>query len=53
MRVAWFDTYPADDGASFNGLWSNYPYFPSGIVVATSMERGLFVLDPAEAKKQQ
>ena len=44
---------PGDDRPGFEGSWSNYPYFPSGIVVATSMERGLFVLDPADAKKQQ
>ena len=44
---------PGDDRPGFEGSWSNYPYFPSGTVVATSMERGLFVLDPADAKKQQ
>ena len=45
-RVAWFDTHPDDDaapGATFNGLWSNYPYLPSGTILGSDIERGLFV----------
>jgi choice-of-anchor B domain-containing protein len=42
-EVAWFDTYPGDDDAEFNGLWNNYPFFQSGIVLGSDMERGLFV----------
>lgn len=42
-EVAWFDTYPADDGASFNGLWNIWPYFPSGTIIGSDLERGLFV----------
>ncbi len=45
-EVAFFDTYPADDGASFNGLWSVYPYFPSGTIIGSDLERGLFVWRP-------
>ncbi len=41
--VADFDTYPDDDDAEFNGLWSIYPYFESGIVIGSDLERGLFV----------
>ncbi len=42
-QVAWFDTYPDDDAAQFNGLWGNYPFFPSGTVIGSDLERGLFV----------
>lgn len=42
-EVAWFDTWPSDDRANFNGLWSNYPYFPSGLVIGSDIEKGLFV----------
>ncbi len=42
-EVAYFDTYPGDDAAQFNGLWSCYPYFPSGTVIGSDLERGLFV----------
>ena len=45
-EVAFFDTFPANDGASFSGQWSNYPYFASGVVVANDGANGLFVLAP-------
>merc|ERR1712048_672727 len=44
-EVAYFDVYPEDDDAEFNGAFSTYPYFPSGIVAVTGMEQGLFLLD--------
>ncbi len=46
QQVAFFDVYPASDSASFNGAWSVYPYFPSGVVVVSHIEQGLFVLQP-------
>jgi choice-of-anchor B domain-containing protein len=45
-EVAFFDVFPADDQALFNGTWSNYPFFASGTVVASGIEQGLFVLRP-------
>jgi choice-of-anchor B domain-containing protein len=45
-EVAFFDVYPVDDQALFNGTWSNYPYFASGTVIASGIEQGLFVLRP-------
>ncbi len=42
-ETAYFDTWPGDDNASFNGLWSVYPFFPSGVVIGSDLERGLFV----------
>ncbi len=41
--IASFDTYPEQDGPGYNGLWNNYPYFASGTVVGSDLERGLFV----------
>ncbi|MFQ5349787.1 MAG: choice-of-anchor B family protein, partial [Thermoanaerobaculia bacterium] len=41
-----FDVYPADNHPGFNGSWSVYPYFASGVVVVSSIESGLFVLRP-------
>jgi len=43
VRIAWFDTYPESDSGGYAGLWSNYPYFPSGTVIGSDIERGLFV----------
>ena len=49
QTLGFFDVYPADDAAEFNGSWSNYPYFGSGNVIATGIEQGLFVLRPSDA----
>ncbi len=45
-ETAFFDIYPEDDAAEFNGAWSSYPYFESGIVIVSGIEQGLFVLRP-------
>ncbi len=52
-EVAHFDIYPSSDSASFNGAWSVYPYFPSGNVVVSGIEQGLFVLRPVLAPEFQ
>ncbi|MEM7309300.1 MAG: choice-of-anchor B family protein [Planctomycetota bacterium] len=44
FETAWLDTAPGGDGASFNGLWSVYPYFDSGVVIGSDLERGLFTM---------
>ncbi|MBA2693950.1 MAG: choice-of-anchor B family protein [Rubrobacter sp.] len=44
-EIGFFDIYPEDDEAAFNGAWSNYPYFDGGIVAVSGIEQGLFVLD--------
>ena len=41
-----FDIFPNSDTASFNGAWSVYPYYESGLVVVSGIEQGLFVLRP-------
>ena len=46
--IAYFDTYPANDGQSYNGMWSCYPFFPSGTVIGSDLESGLFVLDVSQ-----
>jgi choice-of-anchor B domain-containing protein len=45
-EVAFFDLIPANDFAQFSGTWSNYPYLPSGIVLASSMYDGMFIIKP-------
>ena len=42
-EIAYFDTYPGSDSANFNGLWTVWPFFPSGTVIGSDIERGLFV----------
>jgi choice-of-anchor B domain-containing protein len=46
QRAAYFDIYPSSDSASFNGSWSVYPYFESGVVIVSGIEQGLFILQP-------
>lgn len=48
-EVGYFDVYPSSNSANFNGAWSSYPYFPSGTVIVSGIEQGLFVLDPSAA----
>jgi choice-of-anchor B domain-containing protein len=46
QEVGYFDIYPLDDLPNFNGAWSNYPFFKSGVVLISGIEQGLFVLRP-------
>lgn len=43
-EIAYFDTFIDDDDANFNGVWSIYPYFASGVLVVSDLEKGLFVV---------
>ncbi|WP_191858620.1 choice-of-anchor B family protein [Hanstruepera ponticola] len=43
-EVGYFDTYPSSDSASFNGAWNVYPYFPSGNIIVSDIEGGLFII---------
>jgi choice-of-anchor B domain-containing protein len=45
-EVAFFDVFPATDGPVFRGAWTVYPDLPSGILIANSIDGGLFVLQP-------
>jgi choice-of-anchor B domain-containing protein len=45
-ETAHFDTKPrGPNDPGFAGAWSNYPFFESGIVVVSSIDEGLFVLE--------
>jgi len=43
-EIGYFDTYPDNDVASFDGAWSVYPYLPSGNILVSDIDRGLFVI---------
>jgi hypothetical protein len=45
-EIGFFDVRPEDDRPDYIGTWTNYPFFASGIVIVSSIERGLFVLRP-------
>ncbi len=44
IEVGNFDTAPSFSGDGFNGCWGVYPYLPSGNVIASDIEEGLYVL---------
>ncbi|OAD90694.1 regulator [Aequorivita soesokkakensis] len=43
-ETKYFDTYPNNDSANFDGAWSVYPYFASGNIVISDIDRGLFIV---------
>lgn len=43
-EVGYFDTYPDNDMAAFNGVWNVYPYFPSGNIIVSDINSGFFVI---------
>ncbi|MCB0689804.1 MAG: choice-of-anchor B family protein [Saprospiraceae bacterium] len=45
VEVGSFDTYSfRDDG--FHGAWGAFPYLPSGLILVSDIESGLYVLQP-------
>jgi len=48
-RAGYLDNAPDCSTPSFSGSWSNYPYFASGNIIFTSIERGMYVVDPSAA----
>jgi choice-of-anchor B domain-containing protein len=49
IEVESFDTN-TDFTEGFHGCWGAYPYFPSGLIAATDIENGLFILKPSYPK---
>lgn len=43
-----FDTYPSNNNANFNGVWSIYPYFESGVIVISDINTGLYLVKASE-----
>lgn len=44
FETGYFDTYPANDNAGFDGVWSVYPFFKSGNIVVSDINTGLYVI---------
>lgn len=44
VEVGNYDTSPLLSGNNFNGCWGVYPWLPSGNIIATDIEEGLYVL---------
>jgi len=47
-EIGFFDTYPENNNAAFKGAWNVYPYLPSGNIIISDINRGLFVIRKSE-----
>ena len=47
--LGWYDMHPEPYAYSYKGAWGVYPFLPSGQVLISEMQHGLFVLDIAQA----
>lgn len=45
-QKAFFDTFPASNAVVFDGSWSNYAWYPSGVIAVSDISNGLFVVQP-------
>lgn len=46
VQVGNYDTYLAGSGGGFEGDWGVYPFLPSGTIVVSNIDEGLFVFTP-------
>jgi choice-of-anchor B domain-containing protein len=44
QQIGFFDTFGTSDNPSFNGVWGIYPYLPSGNILASDIQGGLYIL---------
>tara|TARA_B110000003_G_scaffold152808_2_gene153494 strand:- start:4443 stop:5657 length:1215 start_codon:yes stop_codon:yes gene_type:complete len=47
-EIGYFDTYPLNDNASFNGVWNVYPYFSSGNIIISDINSGFYIVRKSE-----
>ncbi|MEM7261328.1 MAG: choice-of-anchor B family protein, partial [Planctomycetota bacterium] len=43
QEIGFFDTYPPNDNADIGGLWSAYPFLPSGTVIGSDRDEGILL----------
>jgi len=44
VEVGFFDTFTPSNTASFNGAWGVYPFLPSGNILVSDINSGLYIL---------
>jgi hypothetical protein len=44
VKVGYYDTYSPPDHDSYRGAWGVYPFLPSGQILVSDMQFGLFVV---------
>ena len=43
-EFGYFDTFPENNNPNFNGAWSVYPFLPSGNIIISDINRGMFLI---------
>ena len=43
-EIGFFDTYPENDNAAFDGVWNVCPFFASENIIISDIDRGLFII---------
>jgi len=46
IEVAYYDTSQDFEGDGFNGAWGAYPWLPSGNILVSDIETGLYIIEP-------
>lgn len=49
-QIGFFDTVPRTDSPDFFGAWGVYPYLPSGRLLVSDIETGLFILEEVDLR---
>ncbi|HHZ64507.1 MAG TPA: choice-of-anchor B family protein [Flavobacteriales bacterium] len=49
VKVGYYDTYSLSNFKSYKGAWGVYPLLPSGLVLVSDMQTGLYVFDVSVA----
>jgi choice-of-anchor B domain-containing protein len=44
IEVGYFDTFTPSNNADFNGAWGAYPFLPSGNILVSDFNSGLYIL---------
>ncbi|MBF7072185.1 choice-of-anchor B family protein [Glaciecola sp. MH2013] len=52
-EIGYFDTFPARTSAGFNGAWGVYPYLPSGIILVSDIQGGLYIIKDETQSNQK
>lgn len=48
IEIGFFDTYPSNNNPKFNGAWSIYPFFESGVIAINDIDSGLFLVKASD-----
>lgn len=50
VEIGKYDTDPLQQSSDYHGCWGVYPFFPSGLIIASDITNGLYILHPVVEK---